>query len=139
LYTKALGFGSAPFLMPNQETSMSTWKEKKRRSDPKPKTKKSVFSTYAYYSKYRKRATALVAKAVAAGQLANLKEAVVPCVTCGKRAVYYDHHNYAKPLDVQPVCASCNALRGTGLNAWIDDTPPPRKQGPRAWPYHKLR
>lgn len=34
------------------------------------------------------------------------------CVDCGKRAVAYDHRDYARPLDVEPVCQSCNTKRG---------------------------
>lgn len=34
------------------------------------------------------------------------------CVDCGKQAAVYDHRDYSKPLDVEPVCRSCNAKRG---------------------------
>lgn len=43
----------------------------------------------------------------------DLKEpAKCKCVDCGEVAKHYDHRDYAKPLDVDPVCVSCNALRG---------------------------
>lgn len=34
------------------------------------------------------------------------------CVDCGKPAQCYDHRDYSKPLDVEPVCRSCNHKRG---------------------------
>lgn len=34
------------------------------------------------------------------------------CVDCGKQASVYDHRDYYKPLDVAPVCRSCNVIRG---------------------------
>lgn len=36
----------------------------------------------------------------------------VPCVDCGKPACQYDHRDYTKPLEVVPVCRSCNYKRG---------------------------
>ena len=34
------------------------------------------------------------------------------CVDCGQRAFHYDHRYYSRPLDVVPVCRTCNHLRG---------------------------
>lgn len=34
------------------------------------------------------------------------------CADCSKPARCYDHRDYGKPLDVQPVCRSCNRRRG---------------------------
>lgn len=34
------------------------------------------------------------------------------CVDCGGLAHVYDHRDYSRPLDVQPVCRSCNQKRG---------------------------
>ncbi len=37
------------------------------------------------------------------------------CVDCeDKQAECYDHRDYRKPLDVDPVCRSCDKRRGTG-------------------------
>ncbi len=36
------------------------------------------------------------------------------CVDCGKEASGYDHRDYLKPLDIVPVCQSCNMKRGLG-------------------------
>jgi len=37
------------------------------------------------------------------------------CVDCGARATGYDHRDYRKPLEIEPVCQSCNYHRGPGL------------------------
>lgn len=36
------------------------------------------------------------------------------CVDCGIGAQCYDHRDYTKPLEVEPVCIRCNRLRGPG-------------------------
>ena len=33
------------------------------------------------------------------------------CVECGRPARYYHHEDYNKPLDVEPLCASCHGYR----------------------------
>ena len=45
-----------------------------------------------------------------AGRLPNAKTLI--CVDCGAQAHDYDHRDYRKPLDVVPVCRSCNLKRG---------------------------
>lgn len=37
----------------------------------------------------------------------------VDCVDCGKPAAQWEHRDYARPLDVEPVCQSCNCKRGS--------------------------
>ena len=37
------------------------------------------------------------------------------CVDCGAPAWEYDHRDYGKPLQVEPVCHPCNKLRGPGV------------------------
>lgn len=37
------------------------------------------------------------------------------CVDCGGRAKHYDHRDYNKPLDVEPVCHGCNLRRGPAI------------------------
>lgn len=37
------------------------------------------------------------------------------CVDCAKPAAYYDHRDYNKPLDLTPVCSSCNGKRGSAI------------------------
>ena len=58
----------------------------------------------------------LVRKAIKNGELADLSLGDTLCVDCAKVARVYDHRDYAKPLDVVPVCHGCNARRGRGAN-----------------------
>jgi hypothetical protein len=37
------------------------------------------------------------------------------CADCGEQATRYDHRDYTKPLDVEPVCHHCDNHRGQGL------------------------
>jgi NMD protein affecting ribosome stability and mRNA decay len=37
------------------------------------------------------------------------------CVDCGASAHDYDHRDYSKPLEVEPVCRACNFKRGPAL------------------------
>ena len=56
-----------------------------------------------------------VYRAVHNGHLPKL-DGTIPCVDCEAPATKYDHRNYLKPLQVDPVCNSCNLKRGPGLN-----------------------
>jgi len=38
------------------------------------------------------------------------------CVDCGANAVCYDHRDWQKPLEVVPVCRSCNNRRKQAKN-----------------------
>lgn len=51
-----------------------------------------------------------VARAIRIGELKRPAE--FACVDCGKPAEHYDHRDYSKPLEVQPVCRRCNFRRG---------------------------
>lgn len=59
------------------------------------------------------KAYSAVARAIASGILPRAKE--LKCVDCGAQARDYDHRDYNKPLDVQPVCRRCNKLRGPAI------------------------
>jgi Zn finger protein HypA/HybF involved in hydrogenase expression len=59
-------------------------------------------------------ATATVKKAIRLGKLNRPSEH--ECFDCGKPATQYDHRDYSKPLQVAPVCRSCNAKRGGATN-----------------------
>lgn len=39
------------------------------------------------------------------------------CADCGKDARDLDHRDYTKPLEVVPVCRSCNLKRGTAYDS----------------------
>lgn len=62
------------------------------------------------------RAIAAVQRAKVRGELPYLPDGT-PCVDCGAEAMVYDHREYAKPLDVEPVCISCNKLRGPAIDS----------------------
>lgn len=51
---------------------------------------------------------------VRAGQMPH--PGTLKCVDCSNMAQVYDHRDYLRSMDVQPVCRSCNALRGPGKN-----------------------
>lgn len=53
-----------------------------------------------------------VGRAIRHGELPSLFLNDLPCVDCGKRARCYDHRDYNKPLEVDPVCRKCNYARG---------------------------
>ena len=61
----------------------------------------------------QRRAIYAVKKEIEAGRLKPAKECV--CVDCGKQAFVYDHRDYNKPIDVVPVCSSCNRKRGSAI------------------------
>lgn len=52
----------------------------------------------------------IVCQAVAKGELAPIK--TLRCTDCAKPAEHYDHRDYSKPLEVEPVCMQCNFNRG---------------------------
>jgi hypothetical protein len=60
------------------------------------------------------RAAKKVSYALLTGKLPRLTGSI-PCTDCGEPARYYDHRNYYEPLKVEPVCGSCNQLRGPGF------------------------
>ena len=51
---------------------------------------------------------------------------VYDCVDCGDPAECWDHRDYTKPLDVEPVCSICNTKRGQGYpllsGPWVEFT-----------------
>lgn len=55
----------------------------------------------------------MVSLAVRLGYLRPLFEC--RCVDCGAPAEHYDHRDYSKPIDVEPVCRKCNYKRGPAL------------------------
>lgn len=63
-------------------------------------------------------ASYLVQKAVSKGILPPARDLV--CVDCGgskkNGTMVYDHRFYSRPLDVEPVCGSCNKKRGAAYD-----------------------
>ena len=64
----------------------------------------------------QRRAHNKVSYAIRKGQLAKL-DGSVKCVDCDEPAKFYDHRDYSKPLDVQPVCQRCNRRRGPAVDS----------------------
>lgn len=54
-----------------------------------------------------------VSNAVKAGKLPHPH--TQKCVDCGRWAQVWDHRDYNKPLDVEPVCRPCNYRRGPAV------------------------
>jgi len=65
------------------------------------------------YRILKNNAQQMITYAVREGRLPHLKIHFMKCTDCEKRAVCYDHRDYFDPLIVEPVCHSCNLLRGT--------------------------
>lgn len=68
------------------------------------------------HDKEGRKAIACVAKAIARGQLPPAT--AHRCVDCGTPATAYDHRDYTEPLNVAPVCRSCNGKRGHAFNSF---------------------
>ena len=68
------------------------------------------YSCEQIVQKYQRAALRAVREAVQVGGLVRAK--LLLCVDCGDQAHDYDHRDYSKPLDVVPVCRSCNLRRG---------------------------
>ena len=56
------------------------------------------------------KASGAVNTAIQAGRLP--RASTLQCVDCGRPAAHWDHRDYNAPLDVVPVCVTCNKLRG---------------------------
>lgn len=54
-----------------------------------------------------------VSLAVATGKLDRPEKLL--CKDCGASAEMYDHRDYGKPLEVEPVCRKCNNHRGPAV------------------------
>lgn len=52
----------------------------------------------------------IIGLAIATGKVPSARGLV--CVDCSEPATEYDHRDYTKPLEVDPVCRSCNHRRG---------------------------
>lgn len=70
-------------------------------------------------SKARQEAAYAVRQAMKSGVLVNLYRDYheIQCSDCDRKASCWDHRDYSRPLDVEPVCHGCNNRRGAGINA----------------------
>lgn len=66
----------------------------------------------AHANKIAGKAHCAVANAIKRGDLPSAK--LCKCVDCGNPATMYEHRDYSKPLDVEPVCWRCNSRRWVG-------------------------
>lgn len=71
-----------------------------------------------YYESRKHRAHNIVRKAIKSGEI--LPASNYKCVDCGKIASLYDHRDYSKPLEIDPVCRACNNRRGPAVDAPSD-------------------
>lgn len=58
----------------------------------------------------RNRAIAAIGHMINLGRLPHAFQRT--CVDCGVSAQVYDHRDYSKPYEVDPVCQKCNLARG---------------------------
>lgn len=65
-------------------------------------------------SKARQSVQRLVHKTIRNNEIQPAKSFV--CVDCGNKAIDYDHRRYKSPLDIVPVCRSCNLKRGPAID-----------------------
>lgn len=72
-----------------------------------------VKGIYRKYGTGQNAAHSLVAKEIKAGRLPSPK--TLPCADCGKPAHGYEHRDYNRPLDVEPICRACNTRRGSAI------------------------
>ena len=73
---------------------------------------------YYHKNKYRggEKAKQAVRRAIKKGILPSLKINRTRCEECRRcRATQYHHEDYNKPLEVRPVCASCNQFLGEAM------------------------
>jgi len=68
---------------------------------------------------WRSKAHSMVACAIRVGLLPKLDGSIV-CTDCVEPAHEYDHRDYGRPLDVEPVCRSCNKRRGSATYPTAD-------------------
>lgn len=61
------------------------------------------------------KASALLNRAIKQGLIPHIS--TLSCSDCGAGAKNYDHRDYTKPLDVEPVCCSCNTKRGPAMDS----------------------
>jgi len=63
-------------------------------------------------NQWREAVGRITHQAVTLGLLPHPAECI--CVDCGADAECFDHRDYSKPLEVDPVCISCNSSRHRG-------------------------
>ena len=89
---------------------------------PRNKSGRCGHHQYKWYNRKpitpRAASHRIVTLAVKAGIIKRASD--MTCADCGCSATEYDHRDYMKPLDVDPVCRKCNRNRGAALNSETD-------------------
>ena|SRR5688572_3284758 len=73
-------------------------------------TKRSCIDCEQLREDAKKACTNRIYREVKAGRMPP--PTAYKCADCGDKATMYEHRDYTKPLDVEPVCRSCNTARG---------------------------
>jgi len=109
-------------LWPVCESHVDELREKRRQAGIKATATKRVRYPHLFNPagtrpdfKFQSFCHAAVHRAVKAGVLPDLSTGEYACTDCGGVASEYDHRDYARPLDVDPVCRSCNRKRGVAV------------------------
>lgn len=91
------------------------------RAEPRQSNAVFCFECAIQRTVEQSRAIGAVSRAVARNEMAPASE--LACTDCGEPAAAYDHRDYTRQLDVEPVCASCNVARGPALDSQMRDMP----------------
>lgn len=75
--------------------------------------RRSLPATCPEFYLARNRAIAAIGQATSQGRLLYAYQRT--CVDCGADAQVYDHRDYSKPYEVDPVCQRCNLARGRAM------------------------
>jgi hypothetical protein len=79
-------------------------------SEQVPNISESRYRHDLQYSEAAYKSHKYVAASIRDGYLP--KPSTLTCLDCGASAQVYDHRDYNRPLDVEPVCHACNVKRG---------------------------
>lgn len=85
-------------------------------------TKRRCYKCDDHAFLWRQYAAGKVHYAVTTGKLPNA--ATLDCAFCGEPAIGYDHDDYGLPLNVKPICRSCNWQRA----AYVPREPAPYRE-----------
>lgn len=95
-----------------RELNFDREKPKRRNLLGEPNPNYNVYQHKTNYQLrfYQNKIAKKIYRLTKSGKIPSLKKNNIPCIYCGARATRYDHRNYNKPLEVDPVCARCNRL-----------------------------
>lgn len=81
---------------------------------PKHSHPQMSFKDREIFKRAMMRAAQIVCRAIKSGKLPKLKGLF--CADCKTRpAISYEHRDYSKPLEVEPICRRCNLRRGPAI------------------------